>query len=270
MEIKFFKSFLILSLSIILIGCAGSADTDEEYLDQDAQNQQELDDIEALLGISSETKTEQPTTTKPAKDEEKLNLLESNTMIDNTQPETISSEEKKSLETKIKQLETQVRQKDMTIADLNAKVSVQQSELQKKPVSSGSSGTVVSDISIEEYQYRYDEGRNEFESRNYQAAISLFESLLSASANHSLSDNAQYWIGECHYALGQYDAAIIDFEKVSTFPKSNKLADAQYKLGLCYIRKGDQAKAREELNRFISNFPKSKLVAKAESLLTSL
>jgi len=271
MESKTIKSILILLFSIVLIiGCAGSRD-DEEVISDDQKNQKELDDIEALLGIQTDNKTEQKTEPKkPAKDEEKLNLLESNTMINSSQPEPVSPEEKKKLETQIKNLEKEVKQKDMTIADLNAKVSMQQSELQKKPASYSSSTTVVSDISMEEYEHRYDDARSEFENRNYQAAISLFESLLSASANHSLADNAQYWIGECHYAMGQYDAAIIDFEKVFTFPKSNKLDDAQYKLGLCYIRKGDRAKAREELNRFLANYPKSELVKKAESLLSKM
>lgn len=271
MERKTIKTIFILLFSLVLIiSCAGSRD-DEEFIDDESQNQKELDDIEALLGIQSDdtpaNKTEQK---NPANNEEKLNLLESNTMINSSQPEPVSAEEKKKLESQIKTLENQLRQKDIAIADLNTKVSMQQTELEKKPVSSGSSTTIVSDISVEEYQYRYDDARAEFENRNYQAAISLFESLLSASANHSLSDNAQYWIGECQYALGHYDAAIIDFEKVFTFPKSNKLDDAQYKLGLCYIRKGDQQKAREELDRFLANYPKSELAKKAQNLLSNM
>ncbi len=153
---------------------------------------------------------------------------------------------------------------------LNAKISVQANELQKKPMTSSSSSVIVSDISMEEYQMRYDDARAEFEARNYNAAIPLFESLLSASSQHSLSDNAQYWIGECHFALGQYNAAILDFEMVFTFPKSNKLDDAQYKLGLCYLKKGDKTKAREEFDRFLRDFPNSVLASKAEKHLSQI
>jgi len=271
MELKYLKLFLIFTLSTILtLGCAGSRDEGDD-VSEEQQQQKELDDIEALLGIASPQEDKQ---TKPkAKDTsegEKLDLLNNTDRINTSQPEPVSPEKQKELEDKISSLEKQVRQKDLTIADLNSKIAVQAEELKNKPNTSypsSPSTTIVSDISMEEYESRYEEARSEFESRNYKSAITLFESLMSASTSHSLSDNAQYWIGECHYALGQYDAAIIDFEKVFTFPKSNKLDDAQYKLGLCYIRKGDTAKAREELNRLISNFPKSEYISRAENLL---
>jgi len=83
-------------------------------------------------------------------------------------------------------------------------------------------------------------------------------------------DNAQYWIGECHYAMRQYEKAIMDFEKVFTFPKSNKLDDAQFKLGLCYIRKGENQKAREEFQRLLDVYPKSEYLGRAESHINSL
>lgn len=273
MEIRLIRYFLILGISMLLaLSCAGSRD-DRGDLSEDEQQQKELDDIEALLGIESPQADKKPEPKKTeTKDEggEKLDLLGNTERINMTQPEAVTPEKQKELENKISQLEKQVRQKDMTIADLNSKIAVQAEALNNKPKSTytpSSPSTVVSDISMEEYQSRYDDARSEFENRNYQSAITLFESLISASTSHSLSDNAQYWIGECHYALGQYDAAIIDFEKVFTFPKSNKLDDAQYKLGLCYIRKGDSAKAKEELNRLISSYPNSEYIPRAENLI---
>jgi tol-pal system protein YbgF len=121
-----------------------------------------------------------------------------------------------------------------------------------------------------DYQGNYDRGLEHFHSRDYRSAIEVFESLLATSANNSLSDNAQYWIGESHYALGQYDKAIIDFEKVFTFPKSNKDDDAQYKLGLCYMRKGDNVKAREEFQRLLDLYPKSEYISRVKEKLNSL
>ena len=94
--------------------------------------------------------------------------------------------------------------------------------------------------------------------------------MLGSNTNNKLADNAQYWIGEAYYGKRQYDAAIIAFEKVFTFAKSNKKDDAQLKLGLCYIRKGDKEKAREELNRLLSDYPKSEYAAKAEKILSKL
>ncbi|KAA3611133.1 MAG: tetratricopeptide repeat protein [Calditrichaeota bacterium] len=274
MDKNVLKSILIFLFSIILItGCAGSREESDDYLSEDEKQQKELDDIEALLGISSdenqpEKKAEETSQENDNQQSEKLDLLGTSEMIDNSQPATITSEEKKKLERKISQLEQQLREKDQSIADLNAQVTVQEAELNKRPSYSGGTAAIVSDISMEEYQSRYDDARAEFEARNYESAIQLFESLISASTSHNLSDNAQFWIGECHYALRQYDAAIIDFEKVFTFANSNKADASQYKLGLCYMRKGDTTKAREEFDRLIRNYPDSPYSTKAETLLS--
>ncbi len=277
MNIRMFKSIVIILFSIILFaGCAGSREEGDDYLSEDEKQQKELDDIEALLGISSDESDQQSsgqeavTRTDDSQQNERLDLLGTDEMIDNSQPAAMSSEEAKRLEKKIARLEDQVRTKDRAIADLSAQLTVQEAELNKRPKFSQGTSNIVSDISMEEYQSRYDDARAEFEARNYQAAIQLFESLLAASSSHSLSDNAQFWIGESHYALRQYDAAIIDFEKVFTFTKSNKADASQFKLGLCYIRKGDTNKAREELDRLIRNYPNSAYAAKAETLLSQI
>ena len=134
------------------------------------------------------------------------------------------------------------------------------------PVYSATAG----DVPPGEYQMRYQEGLDLFHARNYIQAVDVFESLIASDANNSLSDNAQYWIGESHYALGQYKKAVIDFEKVFTFPKSNKNPDAQFKLGLCYIRLGDSAKAGEEFQRLIDVYPESDYAGRAQDHLAGL
>ncbi len=275
MDKNILKSIIIFLFSVIFIaGCAGSREEGDDFLTDDEKQEKELDDIEALLGIStdnSQENTKEKTTQNNSNQQnEKLDLLDTNEMIDNSQPAMLSSAEKKKLEKKISRLEEQVREKDRSIADLNAQVTIQEAELNKRPTSGGGTSSIVSDISMEEYQARYDDARTEFEARNYESAIQLFESLLSASTSHNLSDNAQFWIGESHYALRQYDAAIIDFEKVFTFPNSNKADASQYKLGLCYIRKGDTKKAREEFDRLIRNYPNSSYSSKAEAKLSQI
>jgi tol-pal system protein YbgF len=128
----------------------------------------------------------------------------------------------------------------------------------------------VGDVAPGEYQQTYQEGLDLFHARNYKQATSVFESLLASDANNSLSDNAQYWIGECSYAMGQYKKAIIDFEKVFTFPKSNKNDAAQFKLGLCYMRLGDSQKAKEEFQRLLDVYPKSEYTKRAQEHIASL
>jgi TolA-binding protein len=131
---------------------------------------------------------------------------------------------------------------------------------------SGATGDVPSG----EYAQTYQNGLDLFHSQSYQNAIGVFESLLASNINNSLSDNAQYWIGECHYALRQFKKAIIDFEKVFTFTNSNKNDAAQFKLGLCYLRLGDTVKAKEEFQRLIDVYPNSEFVSRTRTHLSEL
>ena len=107
------------------------------------------------------------------------------------------------------------------------------------------------------YEYDYHLAYNMYEAGDYRLAKSMFEALLKRSVNHSLSDNCQYWIGECCYGLKEYKKAVVEFGKVFTFHRTNKAEDAQLKIGLCYIQLGDLESARRELVRLLSKYPHS-------------
>ena len=115
--------------------------------------------------------------------------------------------------------------------------------------------------SASDYESQYQQGRQLYNSKQYREAIQLFESLLEQNGSHSLSDNCQYWIGESYYGMGKYQMAIVAFQKVFSFPQSNKLADAQLKVGLSYWKLNDKERAREELQKLIDNYPSSQYVS---------
>ncbi|HGY57273.1 MAG TPA: tetratricopeptide repeat protein [Caldithrix abyssi] len=281
-----FLTLLSLFVFIALNSCAGTRDGEPAEDEAAAtKNDENLDDIEKLLGITTEESSSTPTKTfEPKKqsknDEEKLKLLDSGELAKKERKKSSSymaaanaaSKDKEKEE--IKKLKKQLARKDRQISDLQAKIEEQDKELAKlvkrKQSYSYTPGGAVGTVGAGEYESTYQDARAAFEAHDYNRALQLFESLLASSTTHSLSDNAQYWIGECHYALGQYNAAIIAFEKVFTFPRSNKKDDAQFKLGLCYLRKGDKAKAREEFNRLQTDYPKSEYVTRAQKLLAKL
>ena len=89
-------------------------------------------------------------------------------------------------------------------------------------------------------------------------------------ANHDLADNAQYWLGECYYSKKEYLDAIKEFEKVFTFPNTNKGSDAQYKIALSYKNLGLIDKARAEFQRLVDYHPGSKYYPKAKEALKQL
>ena len=278
MNIKF-SAFILILLAFFMFNCAGTRKKEEPVQANKSTNQEkDLTDIEALLGIDTNTNQPAKKTPRKKKKSEKLNLLNENEIANPDQAKStpaLTSREKREYERKIKNLQQQLRDKDQIIQQLKDQLNQQSLEitrLQTKKESAQTyqptaAATPVSKVASGEYEATYQKAPAAFEARDYQTALSLFQSLIASNPNHPLADNAQYWIGECHYALRKYDAAIMDFQKVFTFPNSNKLADAQFKLVLCYLRKGEVDKAREEFQQLRSQFPNSPYVARAEAIL---
>ncbi len=275
-------ALIILFVSFFVFSCAGTKKKNESAADTQVTQQQDLNDIEALLGIDTNSKPAPKT--KKKKSGEKLSLLNENEVANPDQNKMAStgltSSERRQYEKRIQNLQKQLRDKDQIIQQLREELNQQSLEISKLRAQKGSKATVapstsvsvapvsgVSKVPSSEYEATYQQAREAFEARDYNTALNLFQSLIASNPNHPLADNAQYWIGECHYALRKYDAAIIDFQKVFTFPNSNKLADAQFKLVLCYLKKGEPEKAREEFQRLQTEFPNSPYVQRAQAIL---
>ena len=116
----------------------------------------------------------------------------------------------------------------------------------------------------------YNAALSNYKAKQYEAAISGFKELLTVAPVSSLADNAQYWIGECYDALGNYDQALTAFNKVFDYPKSNKLSDAHVKIGLVYVKMNRNDLAKEELKAVIDNYPGTNAASIAASKLKSL
>ncbi len=116
----------------------------------------------------------------------------------------------------------------------------------------------------------YNEALANYKAKRYNEAISGFKELLTVASTSQLADNAQYWIGECYDAQGQHQLAIEAFSKVFDYPKSNKLPDAQVKIGLIYAKINNNAQAREELQAVIDNFPGTNAANIAASKIRTL
>lgn len=283
---------IFLTFSIILQNCGGSSpgvDGNAQTQSEENQQQEKMSDIEQLLGIEG---SESQSKTKPnEKNDDILTLLgagekpkevDANKSSSQNQTRDNSSnivEDKPAampVTTTQKadpNMEKQLRDKDAEIQRLrnelmNKEATIQRLENAPPPTASGK--VIESTIPDYEYENIYQQGLAQFNDRNYKEAISVFERLLGSNDNHSLSDNAQYWIGESHYMMGNYKEAILDFEKVFSYPNANKKDHAQFKLGKCYERIGDKNRAREEYQRFLSLYPKSDLRSKAEKALQNI
>jgi tol-pal system protein YbgF len=100
----------------------------------------------------------------------------------------------------------------------------------------------------------YDIAYQDLMSQNYQLALLNFRAFLDRHPGTSLSDNAQYWIGEVYYAQRQFNISVEEFRKViEEFPDQDKVPAAYYKIALCFKEMNDQTTGRRYLGYLIEH-----------------
>ncbi len=281
----------VLLISIVMVywtGCAGSKPKPTPAAQQEAvepDNSGQPDDIEKLLGLDESggnqaTPNEDQQAAGGEQEDDLLKILKKEqAQASNDQPANAESApaaspaaaqpEVKRLKRQIENLNRQIQQQKQTISQLKAQLLAKEEEIQQLKQRSSNSGFASSGFSGN-YEAEYERARELFQNRNYREAIQIFEQLVNQNPNHPLADNAQYWIGESYFMLGQYRKAILAFEKVFLFEQSNKNDYAQYKLGLSYYMLGDKQRARSEFQKLIDQYPRSPLVSKARQYLQKI
>jgi tol-pal system protein YbgF len=117
----------------------------------------------------------------------------------------------------------------------------------------------------------YDTAYGDYGKGRYALAIQGFQEYIDAYPNTDLTDNAQYWIGESHYAQKKFKEAIADFDKVlKTWPKSDKASSALLKKGYALLELNQKAEAVVELQYVIHEYPAAEEARLARSRLKSL
>ena len=105
----------------------------------------------------------------------------------------------------------------------------------------------------------------------YELAIEGFRDFIENARGSQLLDNAQYWIGECHYALGDLRKAIEEFQKVvDQYPRGNKIPSALFKIGKCYFELGDSDAARRYFKSVVDGYPRSEEANLSRDYLSEL
>ena len=125
-------------------------------------------------------------------------------------------------------------------------------------------------ISDEEYTARYIESLSFYQNGEWNKSLDGFTYLIAVNSSHDLADNCQYWVGEVYYGLKDYKRSISEFEKVFSFPGTNKADDAQYKLGLCYLNINNNTRALEEFTKVIDYYSNSEYYNKAKQYIKQL
>jgi tol-pal system protein YbgF len=90
---------------------------------------------------------------------------------------------------------------------------------------------------------------------NYDMAEQKFLSFLADYPNHSLTDNARYWLAETYYVRNEYERAARGFAQAyQKNPQGPKAADNLLKLGLSLSGLGKTDEACIALNQLLEDF----------------
>lgn len=117
----------------------------------------------------------------------------------------------------------------------------------------------------------YENAWRAMEKKDYRAAIARFKEFLKKNPKSKLAGNAQYWIGECHYALREFDQAILEFDTVRRrYPQGEKVSAALLKQGFAFAELGEKVNARLILQEVVEKYPQSPEAARAKQKLKSI
>jgi tol-pal system protein YbgF len=109
------------------------------------------------------------------------------------------------------------------------------------------------------------------EKKDYRTAITRFKEFLKKNPKSRLANNAQYWIGECYYALREFDQAIVEFDAVRRkYPQGEKVPAALLKQGFSFAELGEKVNARLVLQELVEKYPQSQEAARAKTRLKAL
>jgi len=93
---------------------------------------------------------------------------------------------------------------------------------------------------------------------DYPAALTAFRAFVADYPNGSLTDNAQYWLGETSYVTRDFDTALVDFQKVlELHPGSAKIPGSLLKMGYIHYEKKQWSTAKKVLGRIVREYPSS-------------
>lgn len=137
------------------------------------------------------------------------------------------------------------------------------------PVSDGFSeaGRAESEPVRKEYESAW----SAFDKKDFKVAAGRFREFVKKNAKSRLAGNAQYWLGESHFGLREFDQAIIEFDAVRRrFPQSEKVPAALLKQGLAFAELGEKLNARLVLQEVVEKYPQAPEAARAKQRLKSL
>lgn len=139
------------------------------------------------------------------------------------------------------------------------------------PVPPAASGARGPTVDSPESEAAYRDAFTLLKAGQYEQAVGAFEAYLAAYPASQYNDNAQYWLGEAHYVMRQFEPAIVHYQKVVTdYPDSQKQSHAMLKIAYSYDELGRRDAAAAVLEDLKQRFAGSAAARLADERLARL
>ena len=103
-----------------------------------------------------------------------------------------------------------------------------------------------------------------YRQKRYNEALEAFADFQRKYKKNEYTDNAIFWSGVSFFEMGEWNLALTEFRKLGPQSGSNKQADALYYIGQCYLKQGNEDKAKETWRELKTRHPKSEAAKRCE------
>lgn len=127
------------------------------------------------------------------------------------------------------------------------------------------------EVAIEQSEQRtYDAAMILYKAGQYADAVNALSSFVGAYPDSIFTSQAQYWLGNAHYALRDCKNTITALQNlVKRFPDNAKAPDAMLTVADCQLELKDKKGSKKTLEAVIAGFPKTEAAKAAKSKLPS-
>ncbi len=128
-------------------------------------------------------------------------------------------------------------------------------------------------------EQRFEQAFELFNDGDYQDAIDQFSVITLQHQGSSVADDAQFYLGESRFERNEYLLAAFEYQQLRrNMPASSFVAQAQYKLALCYYNLSPKSsldqeyslKAIDEFQRLVEYYPGSEYAPFGEEKIVEL
>lgn len=129
-------------------------------------------------------------------------------------------------------------------------------EVNQKETEVPNQGSSVVETTKSQELQNYETAFNFLNKKEYDKAITGFQSFVKQYPASSYTGNAHYWLGEIYYLKDKSSLANKEFQYIITnYPDNTKVADATLKLALIAMSEGNYTKAKNYLTKVQKQYP---------------